>query len=129
MYHPSRRRTITVLYGALSFNWLASCTWFCSIKALTVNASVLYTYILSFLELPNGLALHKHHVTRREREKATSSCLDGVTRQFPTARGPELSSIVKLVCLHLYSVFVRSLIFLSIIATEYGRYQYDILQL
>jgi hypothetical protein len=59
-------------------------------------------------------------VMRRERKKVT--WFQWGTRQL------ELSGLVKLVCLHPNSVFVGSLIFLSIIATEYGRYQYDILQ-
>jgi hypothetical protein len=75
------------------------------------------------LQLPNALALHalhEHHVTRRERKKVT-----WFQWEFDSFQQPELSSLV---CLHLNSVFVQSLILLSIIVTECGRYQYDILQ-
>jgi hypothetical protein len=84
-----------------------------------VNAPHLRIFIFTASNALALHALHEHHVTRRKRKKAT--CSNGELDNF---QQPELSSLVKLVCLHLNSVFVRSLIFCQ----EYGRYQYDILQ-
>jgi hypothetical protein len=73
-------------------------------KALTVMR---HTFVFSF-SFSALHALHEH-----------TTCLDGELDNF---QQPELSSLMKLVCLHLRSVFDRSLIFLflSIIATEHG---------